>query len=163
MNERDPNLWRRALILSLVFSLTACGGDKANEPIPVAVVASHVTGNAPSSIQFTAQVAPVDGAEPSYEWNFGDGTTSTEDAVAHTFDTAGTFEVTLTVRAAGRRGADTIQIELNEPANLVVADVVVSPVRATAGDEIQVSWSVSNLAEPVIGEWGHAVISVSGP
>ena len=36
----------------------------------------------------------------------------------------------------------------------MVADVVVSPMRATAGEELQVNWSVSNRAAPVVGEWG---------
>ena len=158
MNERDPNLWRRGLLLGLLFSLTACGGDSANEPIPVAIVASHVTGNAPMTIQFSAQLAPVDGAQPSYEWDFGDGTASTGNTVEHTFELAGEFDVSLNVSAAGRRGNDTVRIELNESADLMVADVVVSPMRATAGEEIQVNWSVSNRAAPVVGEWGHAVI-----
>jgi hypothetical protein len=47
-----------------------------------------------SIIQFTNESI---GDIASYSWDFGDGETSTEQNPSHTYDTAGTYQVTLTV------------------------------------------------------------------
>lgn len=53
----------------------------------------------PAEIIFTNNTA---GSNLSYEWNFGDQTTSNIANPAHTFQQAGNFEVTLTVRDANQ-------------------------------------------------------------
>jgi PKD repeat protein len=49
-----------------------------------------------SSVDFTAD-ATTDGLALTYEWDFGDGGTGTGQNPSHTYATAGTFDVTLTV------------------------------------------------------------------
>ncbi len=49
------------------------------------------------------------GTYPSYEWNFGDGTTSTEANPVHQYSTVGTFDVTLT--ASNAYGIDVVTKE----------------------------------------------------
>ena len=47
----------------------------------------------------------------SYRWDFGDGTSSTAEAPIHRFNSAGTFDVTLTVTYAdGEQASETIEV-----------------------------------------------------
>lgn len=65
-------------------------------PVVVALTTDHTTGQAPLVVAVTSTV--TSGTAPStYEWDFGDGTTSTEANPSHTYTQAGTYSVTLTV------------------------------------------------------------------
>jgi PKD repeat protein len=62
--------------------------------IPVAAFTANSTaGSAPFTVQFTdaSEYSPT-----SWYWNFGDGSTSTEQNKVHTYQTAGTYSVSLT-------------------------------------------------------------------
>ncbi len=56
------------------------------------------SGNAPLNVTFYNSST---GSPDSYEWDFGDGTTSTDASPTHTFSTAGDYTVTLTVEKEG--------------------------------------------------------------
>jgi len=56
-----------------------------------------VNPNVNGTIDFTSNVSDPDGEIVSYEWNFGDGTSSTSQNPSHTYDTSGTYTVTLIV------------------------------------------------------------------
>lgn len=78
---------------------------------PVAAIgANPASGVAPLTIDFNATV--LSGDPPfTYDWDFGDGTTSTQEMVSHSYTDAGTFLATLTVTDAdGDTGSDTAQI-----------------------------------------------------
>jgi PKD repeat protein len=71
---------------------------------PVAGFSVDTTsGNAPLTVTFTDTSA---NSPTSWLWNFGDGTTSTEQNPSHTYDDAGTYSVTLTTTNTG--GTDTV-------------------------------------------------------
>ena len=56
-----------------------------------------------------------DGFITSYEWNFGDGNTSTGMVVTHSYSSAGTYAVTLEVTDnGGRTGTKTIDVQYGE-------------------------------------------------
>ncbi len=57
------------------------------------------SGSAPLAVTFTCEAHDPDGTIASYEWNFGDGTSSTtsQNTASHTYQNAGTFEATCTV------------------------------------------------------------------
>ena len=59
-----------------------------------AFVANPTSGSVPLSVGFTDQSS---GQVTSWNWNFGDGTGSTEQNPVHTYWTAGTYNVILTV------------------------------------------------------------------
>jgi len=63
-----------------------------------------LTGPVPQTVQFTDQStnSPI-----AWSWDFGDGGTSREQNPVHTYETAGTYDVTLTVW--NDLGSDTIE------------------------------------------------------
>ena len=69
------------------------------------------SGNAPLKVQFcdTSTGAPV-----SWNWDFGDGSTSTEQNPVHTYYKAGTFNVNLVVGNAGGTSSKTASITVEE-------------------------------------------------
>ena len=60
--------------------------------------AAPTSGNAPLAVNFTSTATPSNcTGQPSYSWNFGDGQTSTQQNPSHTYNSAGTYNWTLTV------------------------------------------------------------------
>jgi len=71
-----------------------------NLPNPVAsFTADQARGNADLPVQFTDTST---GSPTSWAWTFGDGATSTDQNPAHTYTTAGTYTVALTVTGGGQ-------------------------------------------------------------
>ena len=75
----------------------------SGQPPEVSFTANPVTGDAPLNVRFNSTVS---GSAPfTYLWTFGDGTTSTDQNPVHTYASAGTYDVSLTVTNA--YGTDT--------------------------------------------------------
>ncbi|MGS0524796.1 Ig-like domain-containing protein [Zobellia nedashkovskayae] len=80
-------------------------------------------GDYPKTVNFQVSNFNDDGTIVDYEWNFGDlGSmgniinNADDSTVSHTFDTAGTYNVVLTVTDnLGATGSDTVEIVLEEP------------------------------------------------
>ena len=65
---------------------------------PVADPNGTYTGSVGLPVQFDGSASnDPDGTITSYSWNFGDGNTGTGETPTHTYDAAGTYNVTLTV------------------------------------------------------------------
>jgi len=62
------------------------------------------SGNAPLSVQFKDEST---NSPTSWEWNFGDGKTSTEQTPSHTYETVGTYTVNLTATNYGGSNSTT--------------------------------------------------------
>jgi len=71
------------------------------EPPVAAFIANVTSGTAPLTVNFTDQST---GSPTSWLWDFGDGTTATEQNVSHTYTSAGNYTVNLTV--ANEKGND---------------------------------------------------------
>jgi alpha-tubulin suppressor-like RCC1 family protein len=98
---------------SLTIIVTETPGD--NDP-PVASAGADITsGEAPMNVTFTGSGTDSDGSIVSYGWDFGDGNTSSEQNPTYTFDSTGTYTVTLTVTDDdGATGEDSLTITVNE-------------------------------------------------
>ncbi len=72
-------------------------------PPTAAFTASPLSGRAPLGVQFTSTSM---GTVESYQWDFGDGGTSTAANPYHVFDESGIYAITLTVSGPG--GSDSV-------------------------------------------------------
>lgn len=94
------SLWLMAGVLALL--LTACESEDTSVPTPSTqanfeytyeILSDPETGNVFYEVSFTNQSLYA----ASYEWDFGDGTTSQEESPVHIYTENGIFDVTLTV------------------------------------------------------------------
>jgi len=84
------------LVVSLLVMLTGCWPFNT---FPVAYfTASPLSGPAPLSVAFSAMLSEdPDGFIAKWEWDFGDGESGVGESISHTYDTPGTYDVTLRV------------------------------------------------------------------
>jgi len=84
------------LVVSLLVMLTGCWPFNTS---PVAYfTASPLSGTAPLSVAFSAMLSEdPDGFILKWEWDFGDGESGVGESISHTYDTPGTYDVTLRV------------------------------------------------------------------
>ena len=76
-------------------------GDPPAAGTVSAITLSQAGGvQAATAFSFSVQVTGFDVGSTSYRWEFGDGQASTDAAPTHTYDSAGTFSVAVTVRDA---------------------------------------------------------------
>jgi PKD repeat protein len=123
-----------ALVLSGCILINSC--KKEGFPVPPASTVplfSYTVDNdgfAPATVTFTNEsILPEAAGSPSYFWNFGDGTSTTESNPFHTFSAPGNYEVKLVVSMS-------ISLEINElTKNIIIKDVNASgiPVFYTDG------------------------------
>ena len=89
---------RRISVLLMIFALIFCfsiAGSASAVSVPVANFTSNVTnGSAPLTVQYTDTSA---GSPTSWNWNFGDGQSSTVENPTHTYSEVGNYNVTLNV------------------------------------------------------------------
>lgn len=92
---------------------------------PIAIITASLTGGvAPLEVSFSSDQSTDDGLIVSRQWDFGDGSTSLEISPTHTFQTTGTFTVTLTLTDnLGVQSSATIDITVSEaPVAVITAD-----------------------------------------
>lgn len=81
----------------------------------VSISADDTCGKAPFTVSFTNNAYDIDGEVVNYEWDFGDGSTSLEPQVTHTYTQTGRYFARLTVTDNdGMQQSDTIQINVIE-------------------------------------------------
>ncbi|AKA36092.1 PKD domain-containing protein [Flagellimonas lutaonensis] len=117
---------------------------------PTAVAeATPLTGESPLQVTFTgSNSSDTDGTIESYSWNFGDGGSSTEADPVYTFNTAGTYDVELTVTDdGGLTNTDTVTITVSEPNQPPTAVAEATPLSGDA--PLQVAFTGSNSTDDV--------------
>jgi hypothetical protein len=79
----------------------------------VSISANPLSGKPPLTVNFTGSGKDIDGTVVSYTWNFGDGSTSNQQNVSHTFATPGSYTAILRVtddKGAGGSANVTINV-----------------------------------------------------
>jgi PKD repeat protein len=114
------------MVLSVCIGLSGCNEQikKAQNKPPTLIIGSNFTGGySPLSIHFYCTANDSDGSIVSYLWDFGDGTTSTEQNPNHTFLEKGKiYQTVLTVtddKGANSNSSVNITVLLNKPPTAV--------------------------------------------
>jgi PKD repeat protein len=92
--------------------------EEASNHAPTVTAGRTPTGDVPrsTSVAFTATGTDADGDPLTYSWDFGDTLTSTQQNPNHTFDSAGTFSVKVTVSdGKGGTGSATLSVTVTQP------------------------------------------------
>jgi gliding motility-associated-like protein len=115
----------------------------------VAFTASPVTQSLPSS---TVNLTNTTNAGPwTYLWDFGDGTTSTEQAIAsHTYEIYGNYTITLTVTSASCTQTQTQQVTIL--AIPPVVDFAYEPASGCESLKVQFT-NLTQFADPATYHW----------
>jgi len=117
--------------------------------LPVAAFsASPVGGTAPLVVNFSDQST---GLPNSWNWNFGDGATSTTQNPSHVYDNAGTYTVSLTVANPGGQNTLTTADYINVTVSPPVAAFSGAPTSGSA--PLTVSFSDKSTGQPTSWRW----------
>ena len=129
-------------------------------PPPPALTASFTySPSSPAAGQQVTFTASASGGITPYSfgWNFGDGSTGTESTVNHTYGTAGTFTVTLTVKDSGspQQTASSQQSVTitNPPSPVLTASFTFSPANPQVGQTVSFTGSASGGTSPYTYSW----------
>ena len=110
------------IVLSPQTYLSTAPGKTVNDAIKLAanlpalsstnvsIATNPASGSAPLYVSFTANVTLASGSVSAYNWNFGDGQTSTAASPSHKYSTSGNFTPTLkiTTSAGATANASTL-------------------------------------------------------
>ncbi|WP_243231865.1 PKD domain-containing protein [Microbacterium sp. CIAB417] len=111
-----------------------------NAPPTASIAAPVVNG---LEVSVTGSGSDPDGTIASYAWDFGDGTTATGATATNTYDTAGTYTITLTVTDdEGATGSKTTEVTVAPVPNQAPIADIGSPV--VDGLSVTVNGSASN-------------------
>ena len=144
------------LFLVLAIFLSGCGGGGTTPPIttnqsPTAsFTADPTSGVAPLAVSFNASSSSdSDGTIISYAWDFKDGNTGTGQSIFHTFSSAGSYNVELTVTDdEGATDSATKTITITDPITTnqsPTASFTATPTSGTA--PLAVSFNASNSSD----------------
>lgn len=139
----------RLALAGLLVLIAGCkGGGVQTDSIRVEIDATPETGAFPLQVSLKAT---VNGQEPpddaKYEWDLGDGSSSTDANPIHVFEALGTYQVTLRLKANGKTGAASREIEVLEVGpgtDITVEGVEATPTSVNPGAQINVKVTFRN-------------------
>jgi PKD repeat protein len=135
--------------------------NQGGDPVGVSAKfkAAPRTGEPGQKVQFTDQSTPAPGCTvEEWLWNFGDGSTSTEQNPSHVYNREGAFNVTLTVwDSCGFEQTITMKAYITikkptasttvEPAKLGVSYLNIDPAQVLPNQEVTISANICNSGE----------------
>jgi len=126
-------------------------GNQNRNPIAKAA-ANKTSGPAPLAVTFSsAGSSDPEGGALTYQWNFGDGGTSTAANPSHTYTTNGNYTATLTVRdPQGLPGSANVQISVGNTAPSVTLSAPADGALFSFGDTVNFTVNVSDPEDGTI-------------
>jgi PKD repeat protein len=135
--------------------------EESSEPLTAQITSNETEGTAPATFEFEANV--TGGTEPhTYSWDFGDGTeVSNEQTVLHTFEEAGTYNVTLvTTDVDNQNSSDSMEINIEAAALIpttltepLTAEIISNATEGTAPATFEFEANVTGGREPYAVNW----------
>ncbi|GAA1197217.1 ThuA domain-containing protein [Streptomyces hebeiensis] len=134
---------------SALYRIENATGGKS--PIAEAT-ASKTSGKAPLKVTFSsAGTEDPDGDELSYQWDFGDGSTSTEANPTHTYKKNGTYSARLTVTdPTERTGTASVRVVVGNTAPKVTLELPADGTLFNFGDTLPFKVQVSDPEDGTI-------------
>ena len=134
-NQQNPTRPNCTMQMAGTYTCTITVGTQSNSATTEVVIYPMPTANFTyttvcegSATQFTSTSTtnPAGQAIQNYQWNFGDGQTGTGATVNHTYASAGTYQVTLTVSCGGHctnQKTQTVTVNAQPSANFTYTTV----------------------------------------
>ncbi len=154
-NEKDPvhTYWTAGVYNVILTVSNDYGSSDATKynlitvvgPLTSKFIADPSTGKAPLLVKFTDRSI---GSPTSWNWNFGDGTTSTVQNPTHTFTSAGAFDVKLEVARDTTTATSTQVVNVG---GVPAADFVGAPLSVNVGE--MVSFTDKSTNSPNQWSW----------
>lgn len=136
---------------------TVSVGAPVNQPPTAAFTVSPSSGSPGTWFAFNASGSQdTDGSIVSYAWNFGDGATDTGITSHHTYASAATFTVQLTVtdnNGASNTTTRTVVVQTAAMPDLTVQSVTYTPSSPTLGQALTFTIIVRNLGATGAGQF----------
>jgi PKD repeat protein len=117
--------------------------------------ANPSSGKAPLAVKFTDRSI---GGPTAWSWDFGDGATSTAQNPSHTFTTAGSFDVKLTITRDGETVSTTQILNVGGVPN---ADFVGSPTQVNSNENVKFTDKSGNSPTAWSWDFGDTATSTS--
>lgn len=155
-----PGSYQTTVAITDADGLTANGSvnvtvGNANPALSVTAVATPSNGASPLTVAFTA--TPQGGTAPfSYTWDFKDGQSSTQQNPSHTFASAGTYAVTLSVQDTASTTATanvSVTVTGGSTPGALTATATAVPTSGTAPLAVQFTTSVGGGTPPYRYTW----------
>lgn len=152
------------------FTLTGSVPSAPGRPPVAAISATPTSGYAPLTVRFSSSgSSDPDGSALRYDWDFGNGLSSTAANPTHIYALPGTYTASLVVfDAAGLSSVKSIVITARSPLNaLAVGSISMSGSTTLAGTQASASVLVKDLAGnprpgvTVTGNWSGAATGSS--
>lgn len=130
----DGNLYQLNIFPGALYKISPSGGNRAPN---AKLSATPSNGSAPLTVTFSSDgSSDPDQDALTYSWDFGDGTTSTDQNPTKTFASNGTYTVTLTVSDGSKNHQATQKITVGSTAPTVAITSPSNDAPYNAGDTI---------------------------
>jgi glucose/arabinose dehydrogenase/type 1 glutamine amidotransferase len=87
-----------------------CEPGENNPPVIDAIAANPDSGDVPLAVDFSVSASDPDGDPLTYSWDFGDGSSSTEQSPSHTYTEPGVYEAEATVSDGEAEVSDSVTV-----------------------------------------------------
>jgi PKD repeat protein len=156
--------------ISQDFTFTTLGdGSVDNKPPAVTVAANPTSGQAPLTVNFSAQASDTDGSIASYQWSFGDGKSGSGATTSNTYQSVGSYTAKVTVTDnKGATASASVVISVSSstlPPTVGLSSLSLNPTSVAGGSSLQGTVTLTGAAPSggvVVALLGGSLAAVPG-